>query len=252
MSELIPDLTEDFLVNGQGVYLRHVSVDCVIFGFHENELKVLLLKWKNDGPWCLPGGFVKKEESLEQSVTRVLSERTGLDNIFLRQFHVFSDPGREKKKDQFSYASRGGWLMERFISVGFYALVEFSKVSPEPDTISEDCRWWDVDSVPKMVFDHNDILPKALQTLRMSLNDHPIGYELLPSKFTMPELQKLYETILGKSLDRRNFQKKMLAMGILERLKERKMGGAHKAPYLYRFNKAKYDKALKVGLGGSF
>jgi 8-oxo-dGTP diphosphatase len=252
MSELIPDLNKDFLENGQDIYLRHVSVDCVVFGFHENELKVLLLKWKDDGPWCLPGGFVKKEESLEQSVDRVVNVRTGLENIFLRQFHVFSDPGREKKKDQFPYAPRGGWLMERFISVGFYALVEFSKVSPEADMFSEECRWWDVESVPKMVFDHNEIFQKALHVLRMSLNDHPIGYELLPSKFTMPELQKLYETILGKLLDRRNFQKKMLALGILERLKERKMGGAHKAPYLYKFNKARYDKALRLGLRGGF
>jgi hypothetical protein len=103
-----------------------------------------------------------------------------------------------------------------------------------------------------MVFDHNEIFETALHTLRMSLNDHPIGYELLPTKFTMPELQRLYETILDKSLDRRNFQKKMLSLGILERLKERKMGGAHKAPYLYKFNKAKYDKALKMGLKGGF
>ncbi|HMJ68773.1 MAG TPA: NUDIX domain-containing protein [Cyclobacteriaceae bacterium] len=252
MNDQIPDLNKDFLEHGHETFLRHLSVDCVIFGFHENELKVLLLKWKDDGPWCVPGGFVRKEESLEESVDRVLKERTGLDNIFLRQFHVFSDPAREKKKDSFPYASKGGWLMERFISIGFYALVEFSKVSPEADAISEECRWWDVDSVPKMVFDHNEIFQKALHVLRMSLNDHPIGYELLPSKFTMPELQKLYETILGKPLDRRNFQKKMLALGILERQKERKTGGAHKAPYLYRFNKVKYDRALKLGLKGGF
>jgi ADP-ribose pyrophosphatase YjhB (NUDIX family) len=252
MDGQIPDLNEDFLTNGHETYLRHLSVDCVIFGFHENELKVLLLKWKNDGPWCLPGGFVGKEESLEQSVNRVLKERTGLDNIFLWQFHVFSDPAREKKKDMLPFVLKSVWLKERFISVGFYALVEFSKVSPEADMLSEECRWWDVDSVPKMVYDHNEIFQKALHVLRMSLNDHPIGYELLPSKFTMPELQKLYETILGKSLDRRNFQKKMLALGILERLKERKMGGAHKAPYLYKFNKVKYDKALKQGLKGGF
>lgn len=251
MDELIPDLNKDFLEKGHEVYLRHVSIDCVIFGFHESELKVLLLKWKK-GPWCLPGGFVKKGESLEESVDRAVKQRTGLDNIFFRQFHVFSDPDREKRKEEFHYAPKGGWMMERFISVGFYALVEFSKVSAEGDMFSEECTWWDVNAVPKMVFDHNDIFQKALHVLRMSLNDHPIGYELLPAKFTMPELQKLYETILDRSLDRRNFQKKMLALGILERLKERKVGGAHKAPYLYKFNKAKYDKALKQGLRGGF
>lgn len=252
MDQSIPDLNKDFLENGHQYYLRHLSVDCVIFGFHENELRVLLLKWKDDGPWCLPGGFVQKEETVEESVHRVVKQRTGLDNIFMKQFHVFSNPDRDKKKMQFPYATKDGWLMERFISIGFYALVEFSKVSPEADAFSSECAWWDIHSVPKMVFDHNEIFEHALHTLRMSLNDHPIGYELLPTKFTMPELQRLYETVLDKSLDRRNFQKKMLSLGILERLKERKMGGAHKAPYLYKFNKAKYDKALKMGLKGGF
>jgi 8-oxo-dGTP diphosphatase len=253
MDASIPEFDSDFIERGHEVYLRHLSADCVIFGFHENELRVLLLKWKGDGPWCLPGGFVRHEDTLEQSATRIVSQRTGLDNIFMRQFHVFSDPKRERKKDTMSYASFDGWLMQRFITVGFYALVEFSKVSPKPDMFSSECKWWDIHSVPKGMFlDHNEIFEKALQTLRMSLNDHPIGYELLPAKFTMPELQRLYETILDRPLDRRNFQKKMLSLGILERLKERKMGGAHKAPYLYKFNKAKYDKALRQGLKGGF
>lgn len=252
MTEQTPDLGQEFIEKGQETYLRHVSVDCVIFGFHENELRVLLLKWKNNGPWCLPGGFVKLDESVEESVARMVKERTGLSNIFFQQFHVFSDPQRERKKELIRHVGSDSWLMERFITVGFYALVEFSKVHPEADLFSDECTWWDVDSVPKMVYDHNEIFQTALRSLRQSLNDHPIGYELLPARFTMPELQKLYETILGQSLDRRNFQKKMLGLGILERLKERKTGGAHKAPYLYKFNKAKYDKALKTGLRGGF
>lgn len=252
MDAMKPELNRELIEHGHEIYLRHISADCVIFGFHENELRVLLLKWKN-GPWCLPGGFVRKEDSLEQSAVRIVKERTGLDNIFMRQFYVFSAPDRERKKETMPYAAHEGWLMERFITVGFYALVEFSKVSPKPDGFSSECTWWDVHSVPKNMFlDHNDIFEKALQTLRMSLNDHPIGYELLPAKFTMPELQRLYETILDRSLDRRNFQKKMLSLGILERLKERKLGGAHKAPYLYKFNKGRYDKALKQGLKGGF
>jgi 8-oxo-dGTP diphosphatase len=253
MDDLKAEFDNDFVERGHLVYLRHLSADCVIFGFHENELRVLLLKWKGDGPWCLPGGFVRKEDSLEESAIRIVKQRTSIDNIFLRQFHVFSSPDRERKKETMPYASSEGWLMERFVTVGFYALVEFSGVLPKPDMFSSECKWWDVHSVPKNMFlDHNEIFEKALHTLRMSLNDHPIGYELLPSKFTMPELQRLYETILDRSLDRRNFQKKMLSLGILERLKERKMGGAHKAPYLYKFNKAKYDKALRLGLTGGF
>lgn len=250
MAQTTSDSGDDFLKNGEQLYLRHLSIDCVIFGFHENELKVLLLKW-NDGPRSLPGGFVKKEESLDDAAIRVLRERTGLKDIFLRQFYTFGDPQREKNKYKYEYAAKGEWIKTtRFISVGYYALVEFSKVNPRPDIFSEDCQWIDIASVPKLVFDHNAILTKALETLRLSLNDHPIGYTLLPEKFTMPELQRLYETILGTSLDRRNFQKKMLGMEILQRLQIRKTGGAHKAPFLYRFDKKKYERAMKLGLIG--
>jgi 8-oxo-dGTP diphosphatase len=142
--------------------------------------------------------------------------------------------------------------MDRFVTVGYYALVEYSKVKPKPDWLSDECTWWDIHSIPSLVYDHNEILEKALEVLQLSLNDHPIGYNLLPEKFTMPELQRLYETILDKAIDRRNFQKKLLSLDILVRLEERKTGGAHKAPYLYRFDKRKYDRALKEGLTGGF
>ncbi len=251
MNKEIPELDRDFLENGQNIYLRHLSVDSVIFGFHENELKVLLIRWK-DGPWCLPGGFVKKEESLNTSASRILEERTGLNDIFLQQFHVFGDANREKNKKDFNSKLKDSWIMDRFVTVGYYALVEYSKVKPKPDWLSDECRWWDIHSIPSLVYDHNEILEKALEILRLSLNDHPIGYNLLPEKFTMPELQRLYETILDKEIDRRNFQKKLLSLDILVRLEERKTGGAHKAPYLYRFDKRKYDRALKEGLTGGF
>ena len=251
MSNKIPELGRDFIENGQKTYLRHLSVDCVIFGFHENELKVLLIRWK-DGPWCLPGGFVKKVESLDTSASRILQERTGMKDIFLQQFYVFGKPNREKNKQEINEKLTGSWIMDRFVTVGYYALVEYSKVKPKPDWLSDECIWWDIHSIPSLVYDHNEILEKALEVLRLSLNDHPIGYNLLPEKFTMPELQRLYETILDKAIDRRNFQKKLLSLDILVRLEERKMGGAHKAPYLYRFDKRKYDRALKEGLTGGF
>jgi hypothetical protein len=237
---------EEFTRLGDQKYLTHLSVDCVIFGFHDNSLRVLLLKWK-EGPWCLPGGFVTHEESLDQSAVRVLKERTGLDDIYLKQFYAFGDPAREKGKKPSDY-----WIGKRFISVGYYALVEYSKVNPKPDILSSDCQWCDVDKLPVLIYDHKEIVKKALEVLRLDLNDHPLGYNLLPEKFTMPELQKLYETILGDTLDRRNFQKRMLSLDILVRLKERKTGGAHKAPFLYRFDKKKYDRAMKQGLGLSF
>ncbi|TXI70942.1 MAG: NUDIX hydrolase [Cyclobacteriaceae bacterium] len=237
---------DEFYEAGDRVYLPHLSVDCVIFGFHEGSLKVLLLKWKH-GPWCLPGGFIKHKESIDRSATRILKERTGLDDIFLKQFQAFGDPTREKGKRH-----KQGWISKRFVTIGYYALVEYSKVFPQPDLLSSDCKWWDIDSVPNLIYDHKQIMNAALDALRLSLNDHPVGSNLLPSKFTMPELQRLYETILGQSLDRRNFQKRMLSLDILIKLNERKTGGAHKAPFLYRFDKKKYNRAMKQGLKQSW
>lgn len=244
---------KDFLFNGNKIFLPHISVDCVIFGFHDDQLKVLLLKWKESGTWCVPGGFIKRNESLDDSAKRILKERTGLENIFLRQFFAFGDPHRERGKRPFKIMNTvKTWLMERFITVGYWSLVEYSKVTPHPDWLSEECRWWKVQEIPKLLYDHNNIVTKAHEALRNSLYDHPVGYNLLPEKFTMPELQRLYETILNTSLDRRNFQKKMLALDIFEKLSERKTGGAHKAPFLYRFDKKKYEKAMKQGLKVGF
>ena len=243
----------DFLLRGDRTFLPHISVDCVIFGFHNDQLKVLLLKWKDWGTWCLPGGFVKRDESLDESARRTLMERTGLENIFLQQFHTFGEPQRERGKKPFKMmGSSKSWMMDRFVTVGYWALVEFSKVTPRADWLSEECQWWDIPKIPKLIYDHNAIVLKALDALRLSLNDYPVGYNLMPEKFTMPELQRLYETILDTSLDRRNFQKKMLALDFLERLPERKTGGAHKAPFLYRFDKKKYEKAMKQGLKMGF
>lgn len=240
---------KEFLANGDQYYLPHLSVDCVIFGFHEDQLKVLLLKWKEGGHWCLPGGFILREESIDDAATRILRDRTQLEDIFLKQFHTFGDPFRDRSKELIKLQSKyGKWLSERFVTVGYYALVDFSKVNPQPDGLSETCAWTDIDSLPVLIYDHGKIVSTALTALRMSLNDFPVGHKLLPEKFTMPELQRLYETILDKPLDRRNFQKKMLGLEILERLTERKTGGAHKAPYLYRFDKKKYERALKQGL----
>jgi 8-oxo-dGTP diphosphatase len=244
---------KSFLLNGHKEFLPHISVDCVIFGFHDNQLKVLLLKWKDRNSWCVPGGFVMRDESLDDSAKRTLLERTGLKDIFLRQFQAFGNPNRERGKRPFKVTGASkSWLMERFITVGYWALVEFSKVTPKPDWLSADCQWHDIHKVPKLIYDHNLIVDSALEALRLSLNDHPAGYNLLPEKFTMPELQRLYETILDTPLDRRNFQKKMLSLDILERLAERKTGGAHKAPFLYRFDKKKYERAMKKGLRVGF
>lgn len=235
----------------------HLSLDCVVFGFHENQLKVLLLQMKKTREWALPGGFVYNDESMEVAASRVLKERTGLDDIFLTQFHVFSDPGRSDRNPAVADVIEFGvnspdqsFFEQRFITVGFYALVEYSKVQPKPDVLSDHCDWVSLEQIESLMMDHRQILDKALETLRLQLLFQPIGYNLLPEKFTMPELQKLYETILGRELDRRNFVRKMLAYQILDKLDEVKTGVAHKAPTLYRFNLENYRKALAEGLNG--
>lgn len=239
-------------------YLESVSLDCVIFGFHNSQLKVLLLKMKYTHEWALPGGFVKLNETVEEAAARVLHERTGLADIFLKQFRVFSDPNRSKMNPAVNDLIQSGdrpdleWFSKRFISVGFYALVDYTKVTPMPDSFSEEAVWKNLDDIETMMLDHNLIVQKALKTLRLQISYQPIGYNLLPEKFTMPELQSLYETILGKSLDRRNFQRKMLSFEIFNKLPETKKGGAHKAPFLYEFNVEKYKQALENGLTGGW
>ena len=231
-----------------------LSLDCVVFGFHENQLKVLLLRWKGTDEWSLPGGFILKTESIDDAAHRVLRERAGLDEIFLQQFHVFGeavryDAERNWQRMGLQLAPDPSWP-DRTITVGYYALVEYSEVTPTPDVLTEECRWWDVREVPDLLFDHGRIVEVALNTLRTQLSWQPVGYTLLPEKFTMPELQRLYETLLGQKLDPRNFYKKIAALGILERLDERRTGGAYKSPYLYRFQEEPYRQALEVGALG--
>jgi len=246
-----PPLTPDQLFShGNDYYLEHLSIDCVIFGYHDRELKVLLLQWKDTRRWCLPGGFILKKEAVDEAAVRIVASRTGLRPHRLKQFHTFGDPNRGRGEHglKFPGNKKGSWMMERFVTIGYWALLEFSKVVPSPDELSSDCRWWNVSEVPALILDHNAIFVKALTSVQQFVNDYPIGRELLPAKFTMPELQLLYETILNKKLDRRNFQKKMLSLDILVRLDERKAGVAHKAPFLYRFNPTNYQRALKQGL----
>lgn len=231
-------------------YLPHISIDCVVFGFHEGEMKVLVLKMKNGDEWYLPGGFLLKEEPIDTAAARILRERTGLDKIFLQQFRVFGDPERSKEhfdmyKDMLP--AKDNWFTNRFLTIGYYALVDFFETIPTADELSELCTWRGLDDLPSLRLDHEQILKTALDTLRLQLHYQPIGYNLMPKEFTMPELQKLYETILDKKLDRRNFQRRMLGFGVLKRLDQPRKGGAHKAPYLYSFDLDNYEAALKEG-----
>jgi len=251
---LTPKELAEYCKNAHENYLPHISIDCVVFGFHEGAIKVLVLKMNND-EWYLPGGFLLKSEPIETAANRILKERTGLDDIFLQQFHVFGDPERSKEhfemyKDMLP--ANENWFANRFLTIGYYALVDFFDATPTHDQLSESCTWRDLNDVPKLKLDHTQILKTALDTLRLQLNYQPIGYNLMPKQFTMPELQKLYETILDKKLDRRNFQRRMLGFGILKRSEQLRKGGAHKAPYLYSFDLENYEAALKEGLQGGW
>ena len=243
-------LTAHTPANTASPYLSELTLDCVILGFHKDQLRVLLLRWKGTQEWSLPGAPIRKTESVDQAAYRILQERTGLDNIFLQQFYLFGDTERYKRhelKEKLKHLVDPEKWFERAVSIGYYALVDYSKVTPSPDALTDECQWWDVNSLPELLFDHNLIVRMALRSLRMQLSWQPIGYNLLPEEFTLPELQRLYETILGHSLDPRNFQRKIISLGIVERLSTRRKGGAHKAPFLYRFNKERYHAILTEG-----
>ncbi|MBP6182306.1 NUDIX hydrolase [Flavobacterium sp.] len=236
-------------------YQPGLSIDCVIFGFCDNQLKVLLIKTAYSDKWGLPGGFVSVDEDLDLSANSVLYKRTGLEGIFLRQFATFGAVKRnmghfnETIFDMLSTPLEDrDWYLQRFITVGYYALVDFLRAVPQPKNDEEIVEWIDHNAVPDLILDHRNILDKALETLRMELNLMPVGYNLLPDKFTIPELQKLYEAILGRKLDRRNFLRKITSIGILTKLDEKKSNVAHKAPNLYSFDQDKYNEVVRNGL----
>lgn len=230
------------------IYVPHISVDTVIFGFNGDQLKVLLLKMKFNHQYFLPGGYMKKEENLESAAIRILRERTQLDKIFLQEFAVFSELNRSE--ETFKDFPDDLWHKKRFISVGYYALVNHKDVSPIGDELSESCDWIILDELESqnITMDHKQIIEKALHTLREQISYKPIGLNLLPEKFTLSELQKLYEAILGRTLNRGNFYRKIKNIGILKKLDEKRKGGAHKAPDLYTFDQENYFKILENGI----
>lgn len=248
---------KDFILNGHLYYVPHVSLDCAIFGYHHQQLKLLLIKPKVVENWCLPGGYIKRTETLVEAANRNVKERTGIDNLFLQQFKTFGDPDRSKASlfDEEKWfeavgvrIDRTNWLIDQTISVGFYAITDFSRTSPKADIFTLNCAWFDIDNLPKLDFDHDEMVREALHTMRVQLYHYPIGFNLLPEKFTLAEIHALYETLLGKKLDASNFPKKLIALGLLEKLNEKRNIGAHRAPHLYKFNKTRYDEALREGL----
>ncbi len=225
-------------------FITNIAFDSVVLGFSGDRLKILIMEYHNTGFFALPGGFVRRNENLNDAVRRGLKERTGLANIYLEQCYVFGDVARHKPhvlkkilKANGHHPDASHWMLDRFISVAYYALINYKNVVPRPDALSDSCTWYNVDELPELILDHKDIVAKALQVLRSNLDQKLIGMNLLPARFTMKQLQQVYESILGEKLRRTTFQRKMLSLGILKRLEKHYSGKAHKAPYLYSFKK---------------
>src|SRR6266487_2302397 len=213
-----------------------LTVDCVVFGFDESELKVLLIERALEpfkGKWALPGGFVRVDETLEEAARRELEEEAGLKDVFLEQLYTFGAVNRDPR--------------ERVVSVAYYALVKLAAHDTKAATDAADARWFPISKVPKLAFDHTDIFATALARLNGKVRYQPIGFELLPPKFTLSQLQHLYEVVLETELDKRNFRKKVLSFDLLVPLKETQMAGRHRPAQLFHFDTDKYEKLKKHG-----
>lgn len=213
-----------------------VAVDCIIFGFEGKDLKGLFIKRgfePQKGKWSLMGGFVEKEESVDDAAARILTQLTGLTDIYMEQLHCFGNVSRDP----------GG----RVISVAYFALIRMEEYGEELMK-THNARWFELNKVPGLVFDHRQMVKRALEQLRQKVANHPIGFELLPDKFTLPQLQNLYEAVYETPLDKRNFTRKILSLGILNKLKEKEKESSRKGAYYYIFDKAKYTRLEREGV----
>jgi 8-oxo-dGTP diphosphatase len=227
----------DYMVNWLKDAIKNVSSDCVIFGFEDSSLKILLYKRGINpckGVWALPGGFLKKGELFEEAARRILKATTGVSDIYLEEVAVFDQLDRFQP-----------W---RVFTVGYFALVKPGKYKITATGLdSTEVRWFNYDELPELAWDHKNIVETALKKLRSVVLHKPIGLELMPNKFTLPQLQNLYEVILNRPLDRRNFRKKMIQMNLLKKLDERDPNNKTNAAYLYKFDKRVYNKLITKG-----
>jgi len=209
-----------------------LAVDSIIFGFDDEDLKVLLIQRDFEpekGKWSLMGGFLKENETLDEAAARILYRLTGMHDIYMEQLYTFSELNRDP--------------LERTISTSYYAIINIEKYNEELMD-NYNAKWFSISKVPNLIFDHNEMLDKAIRRLRRRTSISPIGFELLPEKFTMRQLQKLYETILDKKIDKRNFINKINSMDILIKLKEKDMTSSTKGSYLFMFDQEKYEEKL--------
>lgn len=215
----------------------NLAVDCVVFGLDEpNNLKLMLIR-RNLSPfqdqWALPGGFVRLDESVDTAARRELQEETGLQHVFLEQLYTFGAIDRDPR--------------DRVVTVAYYALVNLKEHSIHAATDASDATWFPINQLPTLAFDHDQIVAMAIARLKGKVRYEPIGFELLPKKFTLSQLQILYETVLGMLLDKRNFRKKILKMDLLIELDETQTEVAHRAARLYQFDESKYRQLKDKG-----
>jgi 8-oxo-dGTP diphosphatase len=213
-----------------------VAVDCVVFGFDDGELKVLLIRRglaPFKGRWALPGGFVRLDETLDAAARRELAEEAGLADVYLEQLYTFGTVDRDPR--------------ERVLSVAYYALVALDRHPPTAATDADAAAWFAVADLPSLAFDHAEIVTAAVARLRGKVRYQPVGFELLPERFTLSQLQHLYEAVLERPLDKRNFRKKLLSMDVVVETDEVEQDVAHRAARLYRFDEAKYRRLAKKG-----
>lgn len=213
-----------------------LTVDVVVFGIDEGDLKVLLIQRGQapfEGRWALPGGFVRLDESLDQGAERELREEAGVKVAYLEQLYTFGTVDRDPR--------------DRVVTVAYFALVNLSEHRPQAASDARNAAWFAVADAPTLAFDHDKILEAALARLQAKVRYQPVGFELLPEKFTLTQLQKLYETILERPLDKRNFRKKILKMDLLKELDEIEKDVAHRAARLYRFDPKRYERLTRKG-----
>ncbi|MGA1976362.1 MAG: NUDIX domain-containing protein [Bacteroidales bacterium] len=218
-------------------YRHLVAVDCIIFGYDiaNREIKLLLVKRSFEpakGKWSLAGGFVEPEESLDVASCRVLSSLTGLKNVYMKQLHCYSEPGRDPGA--------------RVISAAYRALIKIEDIDHEL-TMKNGAHWHSLSQLPRLIFDHKTMVDDAMSELQMQIKIKPIGFELLPVKFTLVQLLNLYEAIYRRSIDKRNFRKKILSMNILEKLDEKEKETSKRGAFYYRFISERYSKLIKNG-----
>lgn len=250
-------LTE-YLKTGAQQIMPQLSINAVIFGFTGEKLVVLATQPALSEVWLIPGAFVDRKESIDEAAYRSIRSQLGIDDIFLRQFRTFGEADRSFAGEMASFFKAAQippeqfeWLAKRFVTIGYYACADYRKIDPKPSLMFQEIRWVGIDEIDELGFDHADIVREARAVLTKDLLDLPVIASLLPETFTIPELQKLYEAILGRDIDRGNFRQKILRTNILEKVGERNTAKTRRPPGLYRFNRHRYravlEEEVKIG-----